>query len=100
MADIVRRDFVRETAYVIYNETQRWYYKSHQDVEDVVLFKIFDSDTDVKARCNYILVQPLHFYSLTQQVCPHTSFQHKSVLDSAPPRQSIEVRAFIFSDIA
>ena len=59
-----------------------WYYMSEQAEEDVLLFKNYDSATDVGAR---------H--------CLHTAFDlpPETVPAGAPTRESIEVRALIFT---
>ncbi|KAK5136272.1 hypothetical protein LTR08_003879 [Meristemomyces frigidus] len=59
-----------------------WYYCSLQGEEDVLLFKGYDSATDVKAR---------H--------CLHTAFDLPAdmVPEGAPTRESIEVRALVFT---
>ncbi|KAK1831887.1 methyltransferase CmcJ [Podospora conica] len=79
--DHVTRHHVGETYNVLYRDKYRWYYISHQEVDEVLLFKIYDSDTAVPAR---------H--------CPHVSFRHSDVPKGTLPRESIEVRALIFSD--
>ncbi len=58
----------------------KWYYMSHQTPKDVLLFKIFDSKTDGRARR-----------------VPHSSFQDKAY-ENMDPRASIEVRAFVFHE--
>lgn len=59
-----------------------WYYMSMQDEADVLLFKNYDSATDVQAR---------H--------CLHTAFDLPpgDVPANAPTRESIEVRALVFT---
>lgn len=59
-----------------------WYYMFHQDEPDVLLFKNFDSATDKQAR-----------------TCLHTAFDlpPETVPAGAPTRESIEVRALIFT---
>lgn len=57
-----------------------WYYMSEQDEQDVLLFKTYDSDTGIKTR-----------------TCLHTAFDLPSVPENAPTRESIEVRALIFT---
>ncbi|KAG8213399.1 hypothetical protein J3R82DRAFT_11898 [Butyriboletus roseoflavus] len=61
-----------------YNGGHKWYYLSDQTPDEVILIKCFDSDTD-KA-----------------QFAPHSAFPDKTSPASAPPRQSIEVRALVF----
>ncbi|KAJ8489166.1 hypothetical protein ONZ45_g13683 [Pleurotus djamor] len=63
---------------VKYNPEHRWYYLSNQTPDEVTLIKCFDSD-ETKAR-----------------LTPHSAFHDKSSPASAPPRQSIEVRALVF----
>ncbi|CAK4031587.1 hypothetical protein AC579_6754 [Lecanosticta acicola] len=57
-----------------------WYYMSLQDEPDVLLFKNYDSATDVSAR-----------------TCLHTAFDLPEVPSGSPTRESIEVRALIFT---
>ncbi|KII90542.1 hypothetical protein PLICRDRAFT_39109 [Plicaturopsis crispa FD-325 SS-3] len=63
---------------VKYNPQHRWYYLSNQTPDEVTLIKCFDSDED-KAR-----------------LTPHTAFLDSTSPESAPQRQSIEVRALVF----
>lgn len=59
-----------------------WYYMSQQDEPDVLLFKNYDSSADVPAR-----------------TCMHTAFDlpPQTIPPGAPTRESIEVRALIFT---
>ena len=59
-----------------------WWYMSLQDEPDVLLFKNYDSATDVQAK-----------------LCLHTAFDlpPEEVAPNAPTRESIEVRALIFT---
>ncbi|KAK5676604.1 hypothetical protein LTS10_010905 [Elasticomyces elasticus] len=59
-----------------------WYYCSEQAEEDVLLFKNFDTAKDVKAR-----------------ICLHTAFDMPAdtIPPGAPTRESIEVRACVFT---
>lgn len=59
-------------------DTHKWYYCHEQRPDQVLLFKTWDSMTDGRARR-----------------VPHASFTDPRALDG-PPRESIEVRAFIF----
>lgn len=47
--DQVRRHFRGATMYALDNPGHRWYYLRDQRPEEVVLMKMFDSATDVKA---------------------------------------------------
>ncbi|GAP92894.1 hypothetical protein SAMD00023353_9700030 [Rosellinia necatrix] len=73
-------DRIRETVALSYNEGQRWYYCSQQRTDEAWLVKCFDSRNDVRASCS-----------------PHTSFRPSKVADNARPRESIEIRAFVFT---
>ncbi|KAK5171829.1 uncharacterized protein LTR77_003465 [Saxophila tyrrhenica] len=67
---------------VKYRPGYDWYYCSLQDEADVLLFKNYDSATNVPARS-----------------CLHTAFDvpPSEILPNTPTRESIEVRAFIFT---
>ncbi|KAI9663986.1 MAG: hypothetical protein M1821_007477 [Bathelium mastoideum] len=81
--DRMRRDdglFWDTMGVVKYREGYRWHYMSEQAEEDVLIFKNYDSDKRVKAR---------H--------CLHTAFDVPFPPPHAPPRQSIEIRALIFT---
>lgn len=60
-----------------YRPEHRWWYFSNMAVDDVLLFKFYDSDHSVTWRC------------------PHTAF-HDTSLPHARPRHSIEVRCVAF----
>lgn len=101
--DHVTRHYVGETYNLMYRNKYRWYYISHQQPDEVLMFKTYDSDTDIPARRKIpnrlphvgILAHVLIFYATD---CPHASFRHGHVLEGSLPRESIEVRALIFSD--
>ena len=65
-----------------YRSGYHWYYMSEQAEEDVLLFKNFDSATDVEAT-----------------TCLHSAFDlpAQDIPPGAPTRESIEVRALIFT---
>lgn len=58
-------------------EKHKWYYASKMTPDEVLLFKMYDSRNDGRAKR-----------------VPHTSFQCAS--DSGPARESVELRAFVF----
>ncbi|KAK0628788.1 hypothetical protein B0T17DRAFT_505418 [Bombardia bombarda] len=80
-SDHVTRDYVGETFNLMYRSKYDWYYISNQDVDEVLMFKTYDSSSQVAAR---------H--------CPHASFHHAKVPAGTLPRESIEVRVLIFSN--
>ena len=67
---------------VKHREGFEWHYMSLQDEPDVLLFKNYDSATDVPARW-----------------CLHTAFDlpAEDIPPNAPTRESIEVRALVFT---
>jgi hypothetical protein len=64
---------------VAYNPDHRWYYFPHMRRDEAVVFKVYDSVNDGRARFG-----------------AHTSFTDPTTPPGAAPRQSIEVRAFAF----
>ncbi|KAM5368719.1 hypothetical protein ACJZ2D_009385 [Fusarium nematophilum] len=77
--DVVRRSYIGECYYVLPHGEYRWYFINNQRCEDVLLFKMYDSDQKVKAKC-----------------CPHASFA-QSLAPNAMPRKSIEARALVYT---
>jgi hypothetical protein len=69
-----------ETFGVKYNDKQQFYYKSRIDVDEVILIKCFESKMDGRAR-----------------LTPHTAFEDPTSPEKARPRESIEVRALVFT---
>ncbi|KAL0953041.1 hypothetical protein HGRIS_007243 [Hohenbuehelia grisea] len=63
---------------VKYSPKHRWYHLANQRPDEVTLIKCFDSETD-RAR-----------------LTPHSAFADTTSPESAPRRQSIEVRALVF----
>jgi hypothetical protein len=74
-------DKVGETYAFRANPAHQWSYFPAQQPNEVLLLKIFDSNTDGTAR-----------------LTAHTSFQDLTFGPEAPPRRSIEVRALVFWD--
>jgi hypothetical protein len=72
-------DRVGQTYRLKYNPNHRWVYFPEMRREEALVFKVYDSEKDGRARFT-----------------PHTSFNHPNAPLNAPPRQSIEVRAFAF----
>lgn len=63
---------------VSFNPNQRWYYVPQMRPEEVLVFKLFDSDA---ARVQWTA---------------HSAFQHPDTPPDAPPRESIEIRTISF----
>jgi hypothetical protein len=72
-------DRVGQTYRLKYNPNHRWYYFPEMRRDEALVFKVYDSEKDGRARFT-----------------PHTSFDDPATPPNAPPRQSIEVRAFAF----
>ena len=70
---------VGQTYRLKYNANHRWYYFPEMHRDEAIVFKVYDSVIDGRARFT-----------------PHTSFADPNTPAGAPPRQSIEVRAFAF----
>ena len=72
-------DRVGETYQVSYNTDHSWYYFPKMTRNEVLVFKVYDSVTDGRARFT-----------------AHTSFNDPTSPKNAKPRESIEVRTFAF----
>jgi hypothetical protein len=70
---------VGQTYRLKYSPRHRWYYFPRMRRDEAIVFKVFDSEKDGRARFT-----------------PHTSFDDPSTPPGAPPRQSIEARALAF----
>jgi len=84
MSDFVRAerrypDRVGETYQLSYNPSHRWFYFPRMRRDEALVFKVYDSETDGRARFT-----------------PHTSFDDSTSPLGAPPRQSIEARTLAF----
>jgi hypothetical protein len=62
-----------------YNPEHRWTYFPRMRRDEALVFKVYDSAKDGRARWG-----------------AHTSFEHPDTRCDAPPRESIEIRAFAF----
>ena len=80
-ADLVYADRTGEIFHGLHNPAQRWYYFPRMETNEAVLIKCYDSLRDGRAR-----------FSL------HSAFDDPTTSADAPPRESIEVRAFGFFD--
>jgi hypothetical protein len=70
---------VGQTYRLTYNPRHRWFYFPEMRRDEALVFKVFDSEKDGRARFT-----------------PHTSFDDPATPPGAPPRQSIEARALVF----
>ncbi|EXJ74854.1 uncharacterized protein A1O5_01550 [Cladophialophora psammophila CBS 110553] len=79
-ADHVRRHYTGSTMYLQHNERHKFFYMSRQTKDEVLIFKNFDSAETIAATC-----------------APHASFLDPAIPPLFIPRQSIEVRALVFT---
>jgi hypothetical protein len=63
---------------ISFNPQQRWYYVPSMRPEEVLVFKLFDSDASAV------------------QWTAHSAFEHPHTAADAPPRESIEIRTIAF----
>ena len=70
---------IGQTYRLRYNPAHRWFYFPQMRRDEAIVFKVFDSLKDGRARFT-----------------PHTSFDDPTTPAGAPPRQSIEARALAF----
>ena len=70
---------VGQTYRLKYNPDHRWIYFPEMRPDEAIVFKVFDSEKDGRARFT-----------------AHTSFHDPTTRQGAPARQSIEMRAFAF----
>lgn len=79
VGDLVYRDRVGETYGVTYNSTHKWFYFPQMHRDEALFIKCFDSAEDGHAR-----------------FAAHTAFEDPTSPANAPPRESIELRTFVF----
>lgn len=70
-----------ETFGVKYSPNHKFYYKSKIDSDEVILIKCYETKLDGQ----------------TARLTPHTAFTDPNTPDNAKPRESIEVRALVFT---
>jgi hypothetical protein len=78
-SDLVYRDRVGETYAVRFNPQHRWFYVPDMQRDEALLLKCYDSETDGRAR-----------------FAPHTAFEDPTAPPGVAPRESIELRTFVF----
>ncbi|WP_322746093.1 CmcJ/NvfI family oxidoreductase [Nostoc sp. LEGE 06077] len=76
---LVARHRIGETYAVTYNSAHQWFYFPQMQRNEVLFIKCFDSAEDGRAR-----------------FAAHTAFTDPSSSLDAPPRESIELRTFVF----
>ena len=78
-SDLVYPDRTGEIYSVVYNAEHRWFYYSRMNVDEALLIKCYDSAEDGRAR-----------------FAPHSAFEDPTTPADAAPRESIELRTFVF----
>jgi len=78
-SDLIYPNRVGETYSVTYRPSHRWFYFPEMRVDEALLLKCYDSETDGRAR-----------------FAPHTAFRDPTTPADAPPRESIELRTLVF----
>jgi hypothetical protein len=78
-SDLVYRDRIGETYAVTYNRDHQWFYFPQMHRNEAIFIKCFDSAEDGTAR-----------------FVAHTGFDDPTSPPDAPPRESIELRTFVF----
>lgn len=78
-SDLVYRDRVGQIYAVRHRPQHRWYYVPEMQRDEVLLLKCYDSARDGRAR-----------------FAPHTAFVDPTAPDDVLPRESIELRTFVF----
>jgi hypothetical protein len=72
-------DRIGELQVALFDTGQRWYYFPEMQMDEALLFKTFDSETDGRTRFTV-----------------HSSFEVSDAPEDAPPRESIETRCLVF----
>ena len=80
--DLVYRDRVGETYGITYNSKHKWFYFPQMHRDEVLFIKCFDSAEDGHAR-----------------FAAHTAFEDPTSPANASPRESIELRTFVFYSV-
>jgi hypothetical protein len=68
-----------ELQVALYNPEHRWYYFPEMQMNEALLFKTYDSETDGRTRFTI-----------------HSSFEDPDAPPAAPARESIETRCLVF----
>ncbi|MBN9079858.1 MAG: hypothetical protein BGP04_05650 [Rhizobiales bacterium 62-17] len=76
--DLIYKDRTGETYSVAYSPQHRWYFYPQMRADEVIFLKCYDSRTSVA------------------RFAPHTAFENPLAPADARPRESIEIRAFVF----
>lgn len=95
VADQVYPKHVTENVQVHHGPSQRWYYLSNQQPEELLLFRQTDSKPE-QLRGGGKSAKLTCFPVLSQSGCPHSSFCNPLSNANELPRESIEARALVY----
>jgi hypothetical protein len=92
----IRPMYRGDVFYMLPQEGVKWHYLSRQRSDEALVMKIFDSKEGV-AGCE---IAPSSISALANLAtdCAHASFKLPDPPSNPRPRESIEVRAMVFSD--
>jgi hypothetical protein len=79
-SELLYRDRRGETYNVTYSAGHRWFYAPQMRSDEALLIKCFDSRDDGR----------------TARFAPHTAFEDPTTPANAPPRESLELRTYLF----
>lgn len=99
--DVVTRTGYTENAQLYYNPKQEWYYLSDQIEDEITLFCQIDTAKAERAGKKKLFVpgQRQMNQLLTRDIgVAHTGFSHSQAANAERPRESIELRAFVYYD--
>eukprot|EP01132_Coremiostelium_polycephalum_P002167 gene2167-2667_t len=89
----------KETFAIKYNPEHKWYFWGDMTPNEILMFKIYDSESEKLAKSPKFFNNPkvdISYLTNISGFTPHTAFYDEDGAKSAIPRQSIEVRALVF----
>jgi len=97
--DHIRKKYIGSTVFLTHKDGYKWRYLSDHRPDEILVMKMFDSDAGVARRKYSGLLLLRTGEELTMADCPHVSFKNPRASENSQPRQSIEVRALVFSSL-
>ncbi|KAK7414061.1 hypothetical protein QQX98_007093 [Neonectria punicea] len=79
--DVVRHSYIGESYYPLQDDRYRWHFISNQSKEEVLLFKMYDSDVGVKAKCESTLRSLDSTLTERDQAAPTLLFSKKRTVN-------------------
>ncbi|NND49608.1 MAG: methyltransferase, partial [Rhizobiales bacterium] len=68
-----------QTYRITHNPAHEWYWFPKMTRDEALVFKVYDSDTSSQSRWT-----------------AHSAFHNPAAPEGAPPRESMEIRSFVF----